>query len=188
MIFSKKLRQLRSASGLSQEQLAERLGVTRQVVVKWETGNGMPDIDNLQQLADVFGVSLDELMDYKNATLLSAVRDNVQQQEFSNGWQDDVVRSKFPKANITQLVRAAQLSWWQNVLEVLTVGAGATEMFDTLNTAMKDFYYLVEMGDRQWLVVVTKVYVESRELTKPFSGKRMVIDGQRYTKVRELTQ
>ena len=51
MTLSEKLQNLRKAAGLSQEQLAERLNVTRQAVSKWETGEGKPDIDNLLPLA-----------------------------------------------------------------------------------------------------------------------------------------
>lgn len=46
MIFAKKLKQLRQQAGWSQEQLADRLNVTRQAVAKWERGAGFPDIDN----------------------------------------------------------------------------------------------------------------------------------------------
>ena len=48
--------------GLSQEGLAERLHVSRQAVTKWETGAGVPDVENLMEIADVFGLSMDELL------------------------------------------------------------------------------------------------------------------------------
>lgn len=62
MIFAEKLRQLRERSGMSQEKLAEQLGVSRQVITKWENGTGTPKIDNLKALADCFHVTLDELL------------------------------------------------------------------------------------------------------------------------------
>ena len=62
MGFSEKLVELRRREGLSQEQLAERLGVTRQSVSKWESGQGYPDITLLPEIAAVFGVSIDYLM------------------------------------------------------------------------------------------------------------------------------
>ena len=64
MIFAKKLKQLRQQTGWSQEQLADRLNVTRQAVAKWERGAGFPDIDNMQALAKLFNTSVDELLDY----------------------------------------------------------------------------------------------------------------------------
>lgn len=56
-----RLSQLRRDGGMTQEQLAARLGVTFQAVSKWETGVSCPDIQLLPQLADVFGVTLDAL-------------------------------------------------------------------------------------------------------------------------------
>ncbi len=52
---------LRRKAGLSQEQLAERLEVTRQTISKWEGGHSVPDLEKLQAMAAVFGVTLDEL-------------------------------------------------------------------------------------------------------------------------------
>lgn len=63
MTLSEKLQNLRKAAGLSQEALAERLGVTRQAVSKWETGEGKPDIDNLLPLAKLLGTTVDYLLD-----------------------------------------------------------------------------------------------------------------------------
>ncbi|MDR1569038.1 MAG: helix-turn-helix domain-containing protein [Oscillospiraceae bacterium] len=53
---------LRKQNGLSQEELAERLGVTRQAVSKWERGEALPDTENLITLARLYRVSLDELL------------------------------------------------------------------------------------------------------------------------------
>lgn len=62
MSFAEKLKELRSGAGLSQEKLAEQLGVSRQVVTKWETGRSTPDMQNLLALSDVFSISLDEML------------------------------------------------------------------------------------------------------------------------------
>lgn len=63
MTLSEKLQALRKSAGLSQEQLAEQLNVTRQAVSKWETGEGKPDIDNLLPLARLLGTTVDYLLD-----------------------------------------------------------------------------------------------------------------------------
>ena len=62
MDFGKKLQKLRRADGLSQEQLAERLGVTRQSVSKWESALAYPEMDKIIELSRMFRVSLDELL------------------------------------------------------------------------------------------------------------------------------
>lgn len=56
---------MRKLLQLTQEDLAEKLGVTRQSVAKWEAGESIPDLDKCKQLADVFGVSLDDLANYE---------------------------------------------------------------------------------------------------------------------------
>ena len=53
---------LRRGAKLSQEQLAEKLNVSRQAITKWETGKGIPDIANLIAISDEFDLSLDELI------------------------------------------------------------------------------------------------------------------------------
>ena len=63
MTLSEKLQTLRKTAGLSQEQLAEQLNVTRQAVSKWETGEGKPDIDNLLPLARLLQTTVDYLLD-----------------------------------------------------------------------------------------------------------------------------
>jgi len=60
--FNTQLSQLRRQAGLSQEQLASQVFVTRQSVSKWEQGETTPDLDTLISLATVLGVSLDELV------------------------------------------------------------------------------------------------------------------------------
>ena len=51
----------RKKQGLTQEELAQRLGVTNQSVSKWESAQCCPDISLLPKLADIFGISIDEL-------------------------------------------------------------------------------------------------------------------------------
>lgn len=60
--FARTLAQLRRQAGLSQEQLAQRMDVSRQAVGKWEAGQSMPELDKLIALAELFGVSLDALV------------------------------------------------------------------------------------------------------------------------------
>ncbi|MEE1282676.1 MAG: helix-turn-helix domain-containing protein [Acutalibacteraceae bacterium] len=62
MDFGDKLKQYRLNEGLSQEQLAERIGVSRQAITKWETKRGLPDVENMIILAEIFKLTLDELV------------------------------------------------------------------------------------------------------------------------------
>lgn len=71
MRFDENLRNLRKEKDYSQEYLAERLGVTRQTISKWENGTAMPDLKKFIELADFFEASMDDLLglDYKTVNL-----------------------------------------------------------------------------------------------------------------------
>ena len=60
--IANKLLQLRKEKGLSQEQLAQKLGISRQAISKWERAEASPDTDNLIELAKLYDISLDELL------------------------------------------------------------------------------------------------------------------------------
>ena len=60
-MLSEKIYTLRRKSGLSQEQLAEKIGVSRQAISKWEGGLSTPELDKLKALSECFQISLDEL-------------------------------------------------------------------------------------------------------------------------------
>lgn len=62
MTFDEKLMNLRKSRGWSQEELGDKLGVTRQTVSKWELGTTTPEMEKLAQMSELFGVSIDELV------------------------------------------------------------------------------------------------------------------------------
>ena len=57
------IKELRREMGFTQEQLAEKFSVSRRTVSRWETGNNLPDLDILMEMADYFNVDLRELFD-----------------------------------------------------------------------------------------------------------------------------
>ena len=63
MEIGKKIMELRKKNGLSQEELAEKVGVARQTISKWELGETSPDLKQSKELSNIFKVSLDELTD-----------------------------------------------------------------------------------------------------------------------------
>ena len=63
MTIGERIREARTAKGLTQEQLAQQLGVSNKTISKWENGKCMPDYSIIQRLCDVIHVSLPELMD-----------------------------------------------------------------------------------------------------------------------------
>lgn len=64
-MFGDNLIELRKLHKISQEELAEKIGVSRQTLSKYETGESLPDIEKCMALAEVFGVSMDDLVNYR---------------------------------------------------------------------------------------------------------------------------
>lgn len=94
MELSEKILQCRKALGLSQEQLAEQIGVSRQSISKWETGQSAPELDKLVILSRVFGISTDELLGNSQAneglppasTPNDYMQANLMRRFFTLGW------------------------------------------------------------------------------------------------------
>ena len=62
MTLGEKIKEMRKKFGLSQEELASIMNVSRQAITKWESDGGLPDISNLQELSKVLNISVDNLM------------------------------------------------------------------------------------------------------------------------------
>ena len=80
MEFNEKLQELRKNKGLTQEELAETLYVSRTAISKWESGRGYPSIDSLKEIARYFSVTIDELLS-SNEVLSIAEEDNKQREK-----------------------------------------------------------------------------------------------------------
>ena len=81
MEFNEKLQELRKQRGLTQEELAQSLYVSRTAISKWESGRGYPNIDSLKAIAKFFGVTIDELLS-GDELLTIAEEDNKQKGNF----------------------------------------------------------------------------------------------------------
>lgn len=82
MTFGEKLKAARKESGLSQEQLAEKMSVSRSAVAKWESDNGMPDVNNLKVMAQLLDVSVDYLLDEDEKRCLNETKEAVDLDSF----------------------------------------------------------------------------------------------------------
>ena len=69
MAFADNLISLRKYKGMSQEELALAIGVSRQTLSKYETGESVPDIERVMAIADVFGVSIDDLVNFDSSAV-----------------------------------------------------------------------------------------------------------------------
>ena len=79
MEFNEKLQELRKQKGLTQEELAEAIFVSRTAISKWESSRGYPNIDSLKALAKFFGITIDELL--SGDELLSIAEEDTRQKQ-----------------------------------------------------------------------------------------------------------
>ncbi|MBQ8086113.1 MAG: helix-turn-helix transcriptional regulator [Lachnospiraceae bacterium] len=91
MEFNNKLYNLRKQKGLSQEELAGRLNVSRQTVSKWEVGESTPDMEKLAAISELFEVSLDELVLDKKPKQQEVVTEQIVKSELYSDIKENVL-------------------------------------------------------------------------------------------------
>lgn len=185
MTIGEKIRAYRKNAGLSQEQLAEKLCVSRQAITKWEADNGMPDINNLQCIAKLFSVSVDSLLEHSENAAVTTVREQIDLNQYHKtgtlgSKSDAVVKDKYPMATaIYPLVRKKKMNKAESILDFI-VQPGVLLAADSLSDMSA--YYLVEINAKQILVKVTKTFIEGKELNFKFDGKKCEIERNIFTK------
>ena len=180
-----KIKQCRKKAGLSQEELAGKLCVSRQAITKWENNKGIPDISNLQCIAKLFDVSVDYLIEENTIVLDTVVREVINLEEYKKiencrSKFDAVVKDQYPKAEIIYpLIRKKKLSLIENVIDFI-VQPGVLNVADSLNNSSS--YYFVKLENKQLLVNVTKEFIESREVNCQFAEKKQIVGNQIFMK------
>ncbi len=125
MTFGEKLTTLRKEHGLSQEDLAEKLSVSRQAVSRWEVDSTLPDAENLLQISKLFGVSVDYLIneDYKSENDTPAAYKVVQKMELSGKLNSAYIMSVGGIAIFT-LIGIGLWITYQNATSVIVSAVG----------------------------------------------------------------
>ena len=101
MFFCEKLKALRKSNNLTQEKLADKLNVSRQAITKWESGDGIPDIENLKQISELFGVTIDELIkDDKDVSIIDNRYSFVKEFEIDHSKHFDVKINEICRLNL----------------------------------------------------------------------------------------
>ncbi|MCD8372662.1 MAG: helix-turn-helix domain-containing protein [Clostridia bacterium] len=174
MTTSEKIKQARIKAGLSQEQFAEKLCVSRQAVTKWETGNGLPDIENLAAIAKLLDVSIDYLLDNGQNFYDTAIKEPINLSLYGKGGRkkvkDKIVREKYPDAEIHPLIAKTKLTKkekiFDNLIGIFTDAPfGTAEVYNSAKSTDKQ-YYLAEKDGRQYLVLITDEYILSRQMER----------------------
>ena len=182
MTLADKLKEARKNAGLSQTELAEKLCVSRQAVTKWETGKGIPDVENLKVLSQVLDVSIDYLLDEGEALEKTVIKEQINLNDYV---KEGKLRSK-KDADITPLLAKKKSTKGQkvfgNLLGFLTDAPfGTDEVFNQIADA-HNAYYLVQQDGRQIMVTVTEDFIESKVLVKEITGNKFEIGDYKYRK------
>lgn len=142
-MFAANLKSLRKENGFSQEALAEKMGVSRQAITKWETGAGVPDISNLIAVSQLFGVTLDELVGNEVKAPAAAYA-------FQSLTCCDVEGPKSFDINLEGAAEVCVQGVEGEKLEVLLAS-------DVLENLQKDFKVKIDAGGRNYDIDVTRV-------------------------------
>ena len=190
MTLGEKIKEARKQCGLSQEQLAEKMAVSRSAVAKWEANNGLPDLDNLKALAQLLNVSVDYLLDDGEVIDEVVMREPYNLSDYGNGIKkkkkDRVIREKFPDAQIHTLLGKLKLTKSEKVIDNLLgfftdAPFGTPELINSFKNMDKEFY-LVEKDGKQFLVTITDEFVETRQLAKRITAEKFEIGNWKFTK------
>ena len=190
MTLGEKIKEARKQSGLSQEQLAEKMSVSRSAIAKWETDKGLPDIDNLKALASFLNVSVDYLLDDGERIDELVTREAYDLTSYGKGSKkkkkDRVIREKFPDAEIYTLLGNLKLTKSEKVIDNLLgfftdAPFGTPELINSFKNMDKEFYLVARAGN-QFLVTETDEFIETRKLTKPITADKFEIGNWKFTK------
>ena len=190
MTLGEKIKEARKQCGLSQEQLAEKLAVSRSAVAKWETDKGIPDVENLKALAQLLNVSVDYLLDDGEVIDEVVMREPYNLSDYGKGIKkkkkDRVIREKFPDAEIHTLLGKLKLTKSEKVIDNLLgfftdAPFGTPELINNFKNMDKEFY-LVEKDGKQFLVTITDEFVETRQLAKRITAEKFEIGNWKFIK------
>ncbi len=172
--LGEKIKIARRAAGLTQEEFANKLMVSRQAVTKWETGKGIPDIENLKLVARLLDVSVDYLLDDGERFEKSVIKEAIDLSKYGKKRKkvikDLIVREKFPKATIHTLVGIQKSTRSEKMIDLLTImftdaPSGIPDLINSIKNVNQEFY-LVSQEKKQFFVKVTNEFIESRQMVQ----------------------
>lgn len=193
MTLGEKLKDARGTLGLSQEQLAQKLCVSRQAVAKWEADRGLPDIINLKALAALLDVSVDDLLDDGETESLTVMKEAVDwsrypKEKWNNLKEDYAVLERYSDAvSITQLSRKKRRTRTEKMMDtalffLTPLPDNMSQVYDGMRDA--GVYYLVEYQEKSILVKVTEEFVISCRLPQKHVEKTIEIGEDIFRKTR----
>lgn len=186
MTLGQKLKEIRKKFGLSQEQLAEIINVSRQAITKWETDAGLPDTENLKELSRIFGITIDYFLDNNNELPLLVMKKKLDKDNYKNkiSSYEEVLKEYYPAPwKIYILTREKKMSKLEGIFDFI-IGAGTIDVADALNDMSP--YYLAIKDNIKLLVNIKDWVLEVKELNPDINEKKFIVDKNIFRKHNEL--
>ncbi len=192
MTLGEKIKTARKNAGLTQEQMAEKLMISRPAITKWESDKGIPDIENLKAISKLLDVSLDYLLNDGEDIDLNVIKEPIELSKYGKGFKkklkDKIVREKYPDAEIMTLLPAKILTKGEKVIDNLlgwltSAPFGTPDLINSIKLVGNE-YYLVVNGDNQYLVIISNEFMETHRMNikvDTSKGSKFVIGDMRYT-------
>lgn len=203
MNFGERIKQARIDVGLTQEELAEILVVSRSAIAKWESNRGLPDVSNLKVISHALNVSVDYLLDEEGKLDLSVTKKPIDLTRYSDKKKisrlnkikikEKIIREEYPNAEITRLTVTkientksekfvdGLIGWVALLLGDIPL-FGTQEFGKTINT-LDQQYYLVDNGARQKFVLMTDEQCISRIMSLSITEKKFKIGDKEFMRV-----
>lgn len=189
MTLGQKLKEIRKRFGLSQEQLAEIINVSRQAITKWENDKGMPDISNLQELSKVFGITVDYLLNNDNGLPALSLIKKIDKEKYKNklSMYDEVLREYYNESyEIFVLSRNKKLTIPELLIDTFIVPEiGPVTTADGLSDLSP--YYLVKKDNLKLLVNIHNWTLEVIELPSDTNEKKFTYKNNKFINCGKLS-
>ena len=177
MTLGEKIQTARKQAGLTQEQLARKLFVTRAAVAKWETDAGTPDVQNLKAVALLFNTPMENLLNDDLEISRFGFREDLQTDD-----PDAAAASRFPEAYwVRRAVLLHGLGKVEAFFNFLTFGL--LKIIWVLKHAdeFKKHYFVAETGDVQYFIVIDDKSITTTPLPhRVQKTNEFCIDGRTY--------
>lgn len=172
MTLGEKIKKARIENGLTQEQLAEKMMVSRQAITKWEADKGIPDVSNLKLLSQLLNESVDYLLDDGSEADVNVIRESIDLSKYGKALvkkrlTDKLMLEKYPSAEIRTLLPQKKKSKvdkaFDFIIDFCTDLCGFSDLQNSIKLLGTE-YYLVNEGGMQFFVAVNykEGYIESR--------------------------
>lgn len=185
MKFSEKLKSIRTRLELSQDDLASIINVSRQAITKWETGVGLPDIENLKVLSKLFNLPIDTLLDDENTLPQLTMTIDLDKNEYSSklGSYKEILEKYFKNDEVFVLSTSKKLNTTEKVFDVLLTGGDYSLI---KNASDLSPYYLIKRKNVKLLVNTSKWKLKIIELPHDVNENKFTYDNTIFKKVNKL--